>query len=296
MPRRRTVRRRWRGRVVITAVLLPGGRGVRRRVDGAGSSPAARQVDEAVEAEALEAAEPAGCGRAGCAGARRARTPGRAAAARPRRAPAARARAPRAGRGARRGSGARRAVQASAARPSTTAEPWVVRPRPRSRWAMWSPPPRSSGRPARWRETRTSRVSVSTTAVSAKSSAVVCSPGAPACTATADEASRNPVNRAPQSPRWMRAGCQLCSRKPVRAAASTLSSSPCPGWPSAIAHTARPSAVTAATAPITPSRVSRSWKALVTKTIHSTASAPASGGEPGEGDHRDRGRGLRHQA
>ena len=38
--------------------------------------------------------------------------------------------------------------------------------------------------------------------------------------------------------------------------------------------------MTAATAPIAPSEVSRSWKALVTKTIHSTARAPAPGGSP----------------
>lgn len=145
---------------------------------------------------------------------------------------------------------------------------------------MWSAAPSASARPARRRDTRTTTASARTTAVRANSEAPARAGPASVWTSTVAEASRNPVKSEPQWPSTIRAGCQLCTRNPVSEAARTLSSRASPGSASAMAQTASPSAVTPATVPIAPSEASSRLKALVTRTIHSTARAPGPGESP----------------
>ncbi len=159
--------------------------------------------------------------------------------------------------------------------PTSTTAPGVVSPSRRSRCARWSGPWRTTGRPASRRESTTRIASAVTTAVSGKSTAPVEPRPYPVRTSTAEAASTKPVNRDPQAPKAIRAGCQLCMRKPVSAAASTLSSTARSSIISAAAHAPAPNAVSTPTVPASPSAWSRPRKAAATQAIQSTAAIPA---------------------
>ncbi len=114
-------------------------------------------------------------------------------------------------------------------------------------------------------------------AVSANSTATVEPVSYPVRVRRAAEASTKPVNSEPPDPNATRAGCQLCIRKPVRAAASTLSSTARSSITSAAAHTPTPNAVSTPTVPARPSAWSSPRKAAATQAIQATAAIPATG-------------------
>ncbi|CAM5277896.1 hypothetical protein SCANM63S_08363 [Streptomyces canarius] len=158
--------------------------------------------------------------------------------------------------------------------PSSTTDPCGASPSRRSRCARWSGPRRSSGRRATPRARTTSRASATATAPRQNTTAALGPASYPARVKTTDDDSTNPVNSEPQAPSPTRAGYQLCIRKPVSAAATTLSSTASPSITSAAAQAPAPKAVTTPTVPASPSAWSSPLKARVARTIQPMASSP----------------------
>ncbi|HEY6275003.1 MAG TPA: hypothetical protein VIX86_01605 [Streptosporangiaceae bacterium] len=175
-----------------------------------------------------------------------------------------------------------------AAAVSSAAACGVARPRASSRWAVWSVPPCTSGRPARRRATTTVPVSTAATKVSSSSAAAPtgqwaarADPGAPT-TRTADAEIMNPMKSDPASPMKMRAGGQLWTRNPAQPPDRARSSSPMLARPVPKASAARAALVTMAMPAAAPSVLSSRLNELVIATIQaSVTAAPSQWPTPG---------------